>query len=620
MTNTVQRNNTALEKLLELYRDVPVICSLQSQLMALDASVGVSQIDDYLRLYDEAIPPLENQLLSAELDEERLQLFQQLFQQMESLIAEKKQDRRYEFVIIIPVADRPQHLAACLNSLLDLCNIFNYGGYGDQGFNKISVLIADDSKHKNNIVKNRKIAETFSAQGLRCFYFGQQQQKQQINKLSDNERKQLISIIGDIDPDAFYHKGASIMRNISYLKLNELARANDRLLFYFIDSDQEFRVKIDAEAGERDSYAINYFYHLDRIFTDKKISILTGKVVGDPPVSPSVMAGNFLEDVIAFLTRMSKLKSAQACQFHAKDLDKGSDAAYHDMASLFGFDHTRAIYDYRCTLQNEHDHAACFRDFASKLKHFFDGEHPTRKTCYEHEDLDASIKPARTIYTGNYVFRPEQLACYIPFATLKLRMAGPVLGRLIKSDIGAEFVSANLPMLHKRTVDDIGQSEFRPGINRIVDRVDLAGEFERQFFGDVMLFTIVHLTDRGYPGKSKSEEQIESALQETEEQLRQRYRQTHKQIIDKLNKLKDLFNDQTCWWHNISELSEAREAFIGFIDNMETNFGQHAKGYQLIENASHVAKRHADILDAIVNYSQDKAAWQKILKDALLNA
>ena len=76
------------------------------------------------------------------------------------------------------------------------------------------------------------------------------------------------------------------------------------------------------------------------------------------------------------------------------------------------------------------------RCLARRLNGFFDGEHPTRKTPYEHESVMDEIRMARTIYTGNYVIRPECLRYYIPFAPLKLRMAGPVLGRIIRAELG----------------------------------------------------------------------------------------------------------------------------------------------------------------------------------------
>jgi len=49
------------------------------------------------------------------------------------------------------------------------------------------------------------------------------------------------------------------------------------------------------------------------------------------------------------------------------------------------------------------------------------------------------------------------------------------MGRLLKSEIGSRFVSANLPMLHRRTVENTGRCEFRPGIVSAQDAVDLCG-------------------------------------------------------------------------------------------------------------------------------------------------
>ncbi len=102
-----------------------------------------------------------------------------------------------------------------------------------------------------------------------------------------------------------------------------------------MDSDQEFQV--NTGSGDRKVDSINYFHQLNQIFSSTDTRLLTGKVVGDPPVSPAVMAGNFLEDVIGFLTDIAQLQPQQACQFHAQEGPRGDDASYHDMANLFGF-------------------------------------------------------------------------------------------------------------------------------------------------------------------------------------------------------------------------------------------------------------------------------------------
>lgn len=56
------------------------------------------------------------------LNESLLEPYQAAFRRLEQLLAEQRRpekDTRHKFVIVIPVADRPQHLQACLGSLLD---------------------------------------------------------------------------------------------------------------------------------------------------------------------------------------------------------------------------------------------------------------------------------------------------------------------------------------------------------------------------------------------------------------------------------------------------------------------------------------------------------------------
>ena len=560
------------------------------------------------------IRDIEKALWADEPSASLLEPYHTAFQEMERLIALKGDDDRHKFVIVIPVADRPQHLKSCLDSLLHLCRSFGYGGFSNHCYQKVSVIIADDSKDPDNIIRNKAIANDCDAQGIATCYFGLSEQLDQMDTLTASQNQALSRILGDTDRNAFYHKGPSIMRNIAYLKLNAIRCDAEKTLFYFIDSDQEFQVKVSTAAGDRNLYATNYFYYLDRIFskTGASTCILTGKVVGDPPVSPSVMASNFLEDVLCFLQQIAAYDPSHPCQFHGTRQRVDDEASYHDMAVLFGFEPAQEAVQYHCSIVGEHDNSRCFSHFSSKLNRFFYGEHPTRKTYYRHEDILASVRPARTIYTGNYIFKPEGLQYFIPFATLKLRMAGPVLGRLLKSEIGDGFVSANLPMLHKRTVRTTGQSEFRPGIAADIATIDLSGEFERQFYGDVMLFTIEKLTGMGYPSKILSHEAIVEALESTHETLWQQYNQKRLVIREKWDFLKTLLQDQKNGWGSPAH-AEAAHNFQVFMDNIEHNFGDNSACYDLINSCSNQAKRHAEIVAAIALYTEDGKAWSEML-------
>ena len=610
----VSTNHQILKHFFDAYSSNPALHLLKDQLEKKTSTHPTPDgIDDIVKIYESAIDHIGKEIRSAGPDEVLIEMYQGLFQELEELITWKGNDNRHKFVIVIPVADRPRHLQSCLQSLLTLCQSFHYGGYANQKFPKVVIIIADDSKEQVNILKHQEIARHFNAQGIETIYFGLDEQQQQLDHLTETERKQLSSIIGDVDKTVRSHKGPSIMRNITYLKLNELCQQEKNLLIHFVDSDQEFQVKTWSDGGDREVYAINYFYELDKIFSHNNISVLTGKVVGDPPVSPAVMAGTFLDDIITFLHRMLTTKPDAPCQFHKQNPQEEYDAAYHDMAELFGFKPTAEAYHYYCRLDGKHDHAACFANFTTRLNQFFHGEHPTRKSYFNHEVPVSDINPARTIYTGNYVFITAALNYFIPFARLKLRMAGPVLGRIIKSESKDRFVSANLPMLHNRTVEDMGKSEFRPGINSKQNIIDLSGEFERQFFGDVMLFSMEKLTAMGYPEHSVSEQAIIQILESTEKDIHQKYATKQLQIQEKLRLLKSIFLDSDNWWNTSKGMHPARENFRLFITNIEQNFGATSRCYELIDSDVNRDKRFTQMLEAIIEYPANREAWKNIL-------
>ena len=596
------------------YKESPSIQVLTQQFNIIKQSGRDQQL---IELYEKSISAIEHLLWDNELNTHELKKYQYLFHELEVLYSNKIIDKRYHFIIAIPVADRPQHLRQCLQSLLNLCELYNYGGLGNSHYTKLQVLISDDSKQTENQQANKQLADDFTRLGIKIDYFGAREQQAIVKKYKKSDR-QLDNIIGNIPSDAFFHKGASITRNITYLKLNELRQDNAPTLFYFIDSDQEFQVKIKTQNDEVDVYAINYFYYLDKLFSNQTIDILTGKVVGDPPVSPAVMAGNFLEDLIAFTRKIATHKQQADCAFHQHNTSNADDAAYHDMADLFGFKSSLESYQYSCMLKERHDHAQCFTELSHKLSQFFDGEHPTRKSYYEYENVQASIKSARTIYTGNYIFNENGLQYFIPFANLKLRMAGPVLGRVIKSDIGERFASANLPMLHKRTVQTIKQSEFRPGVTHQENMIDLSGEFTRQFYGDAMLFSMQALTELGYPYTPTSNQQISTIVANTINSMKEKYTIKHTENIKKIDNLKLLINNPQHWWNTDSTLKDAKQNFDRFIQNIELNFGKNAQVYSAIFSATCVNKYQLDITNALINYSNDITLWNDTLNEKQL--
>jgi len=570
------------------------------------ATCRLASLDEQIAAQTAVIARFETALWDGGFNESLLPSYQSAWRRLESLIAKHGDDRRHHFVLVIPVADSPAQLRRCLASLLELCRAFGYGGKQDGHFRKVSVILADDSEDAEFIAANRAIAREFDAQGLAIDYFGLTEQLALMNSLAGVD---LGSIVGNAPHDAFGHKGQAMMRNIAYLKLAQMQESDVPLLFYTLDADQQFKVKV--ETADSDVCAVNFFAQLDAIFSATDADVLTGKVVGDPPVSPAVMAGNFLDDVVGFLREMAASDPARPYRPNAANTSD-ADAAYHDMAGLFGFENPADAYRYRCNLVGTPSNADCFGDFAQRLKRFFHGEHPTRITWYRHQTALDSVQPARTVYTGNYVFRPRALSWFIPFAPLRLRMSGPTLGRLMKAELGDKFITANLPMLHTRTLDATGEAEFRPGVVTDADTIDLADEFERQFFGDVMLFAVERLTALGFPQQALSSEAVAATLDAVHADMAQQYRTRHAGIVKKLDALNCMLNNPAHWWHTPTH-APALAHFRVFLDNMQRNFGKDSPGHVHItveENWQHWRQRQ---LAALTRFHADRGDWNQAL-------
>jgi hypothetical protein len=594
----------ALERCLQSHLDADEAAGLTARL------AQVHGYADLLPLYDRTVPLMEAALRESGLAAEPVADLHALFAEMEGHIADAGNDRRHRFVVAIPVADRPQQLRTCLQSLAGMARAFRYGA-GSAGLPaRLTVVIADDSRAAEHIAGNRAIVAGIKQPGLDTLYFGLQEQQALLAELAEEDRQALHNVIGNAPHDAFYHKGASIMRNITCLMLHRLAQQDERVLFLFADSDQQFHACTDPG---REVFTTNYFYHMDRIFSQGRVQVLTGKVVGDPPVSPAVMAGTLLDDVLAFLGEMAVLDADAACSFHHDPVHR-EDAAYHDMAGLFGFRHSGAACRYLCPLDGAHDHAACLAEFARRLDHFLDGEHPTRITPYRHIDVQASVTPARTVYTGNYVLSPAALKYFIPFAGLGLRMAGPVLGRLIQAGSGDAFVSANLPLLHRRTVAGTGGAEFRPGVDHSASIVDLSGEFERQFFGDVMLFTVIELVKQGYPELMPAADGIGDCVTTTAAKLREHYAENQARVLARLLELETLLAAPGHWWRDGADYEQTRALLAHFAASLHTNFAGDARPYRLISDEENCRQRRQAIVAALLAYNLDRECWERVLQ------
>jgi len=384
-----------------------------------------------------------------------------------------------------------------------------------------------------------------------------------------------------------------------------------------VDSDQSFCINRRTARGDQIVYALNYFYAIDRIFRDTDTLMLTGKLVGDPPVSPAVMAANFLDDVIGFFNSLAHSRAHDACRLHDLPMEGPGDAAYHDMANLFGYQSQATTFPYRCRLEGEHDHVACLVDLAGWLNAFFFGEHLTRKTYFRYQSGSAALSPARTVYPGNYIVNRAGLRYVIPFGHLRLRMSGPTAGRLIAAEIGRRFASVNLPHLHQRISEAGLGGEFRPGVELAQEEerhlIDLSNEFERQFFGDLMLFTAEQLVTEADVNKLFPEELVRVVMERKEQELLGLYRQKHDAIVEKSSRLRELVFDAGRWWLNQRGLNRSLGHVSAFIENIDQNFGDRSLAWQQIQSSDHRAARKQQILEALMTYRAERDVWDQVV-------
>jgi hypothetical protein len=193
-------------------------------------------------------------------------------------------------------------------------------------------------------------------------------------------------------------------------------------------------------------------------------------------------------------------------------------------------------------------------------------------------------------------------------------MAGPALGRLLKSTLKEKFVSANLPMLHHRTVDDTGTSEFRPGVKQTESSISLGDEFIRQFYGDVMLFSIAELAGNGFPRTVIGAEKIRQEINRQHDAILGNYADKHEIIMALMQQLQTIVSDDRQWWHNDNERgSDTRTAINDiqyFLDNIKNNFSQDSAARQILNDKAHAEVMLDKLVDEINRLPGQLDYWQ----------
>ena len=495
----------------------------------------------------------------------------------------------HRLVVVVPVADRPRQLRHCLESLAEHQRGFAHAG-------GVSLVVVEDSLDPANRRAHADLVREIAAAGLDAHYLDTAAQWALIEPLQAT----LPLFLGRQRAEAMGHKGASVTRNIAMLWLAR--QGFTRPLFHFIDSDQVFHV--DPFAA-RPRYLLDHARHIDRLFRTHDIEVLTGKVVGDPPVSPAVMAGTLLQDLNGILESALPAPGA-ACGFHGETAGAGH-GAYHDMAALFGLDAAAQTFEYACPLDGAHTHVDTLQALGERLSRFFDGEHPTRVTPFSPVDVETSLSPARTVYTGNYVFNRAGLRHGIPFAALKLRMAGPTLGRLLQQELGERFVQAALPLLHRRAEPQTGSAEYRPGVRYEGALVELSGEYQRQFVGDLMLFGIIELVGAGYPAHLPKGDCVEALFDNVGERLLGEYRQVREQVMERLA----TFERRLDGHHRVED--NLFEPYRHFARLVRHNYAPQAAAVRALEDPAFRADWIRRLAVAVRELPAQQARWAEIV-------
>lgn len=329
------------------------------------------------------------------------------------------------------------------------------------------------------------------------------------------------------------------------------------------------------------------------------------------------MINTFLDDIALFFETLSGAAPDEKCIFHNDQAARASSAEYHDMVKLFGYSSSAQPRKYLCSLSGDHTVRDCLNDFSKKALGFFYGLHPTRTQLYVHRSAFTDTENARTVYTGNYVFRTAGLRHFIPFAGLKLRMAGPTLGRILRKRLNHKFVSANLPLLHKRTIQSSYGNEFRSGISENMNSIDLSLEFNRQFWGDVMLFSIEKLAEIGYPDTRLGCSVITDITYDIQEKLWNLYKERQAEIAEKTSKTTRYISQNKFWWNKEPETQRPVKNMMLFCSVVANNFGAESSGMnkisEQIEEGSHVNM----IINAIQSFYESEISWNELLKSEL---
>jgi hypothetical protein len=134
----------------------------------------------------------------------------------------------------------------------------------------------------------------------------------------------------------------------------------------------------------------------------------------------------------------------------------------------------------------------------------------------------------------------------------------------------------------------------------------MSGEFERQFYGDVMLFSVERLAAECRLASTD----FAQTLDETRTEMLERYNARQQVILHKLDDLEARLADPTRWWNRSPELAVG---FRQFAANVRRNFCTASSGHTRINDMANWAQWRGRLLDALAHYAEDRTAWSRLL-------
>jgi hypothetical protein len=144
--------------------------------------------------------------------------------------------------------------------------------------------------------------------------------------------------------------------------------------------------------------------------------------------------------------------------------------------------------------------------------------------------------------------------------------------------------------------------------------IDLCGEFERQFHGDVMLFSMQRLSALGYPGRQLAADVVDPTLRAMQVEMREKYRGRQQTILHRLAVPKTALHDPANWWRQRAELADAVKRFESFADNIEHNFGATSPCQAPLDNPARRDDWRARQCAAITGLHAGRRQWAKALQ------